>query len=231
MACYIQFSPSQPNGPTATCVTDYYEPLTPFMPNHTKEQHCLSQLTAVRISPTHEEQWLSSQYSMADDLDSNADLSVTAESRFDTDFRDSQPVLNQQFYHMLDDVLFNLPKDLYIEKLLQLTKNNDDNICVYRSILLKRAKTSNNCPNGDLRQRRTTSQGESRTRYAHDCYSLQHFITNNDPKILAGLFTNRKMSVRHGQTTIIPSSNCQQIELAELKTLILLKSCHKTYYK
>ena len=62
------------------------------------------------------------------------ELNLTVDPQIGTDICDSQPVANQQFYQVLDDVLYNLPKSLYIEKLLQLTRNNDDDICVYHSI-------------------------------------------------------------------------------------------------
>jgi len=72
-----------------------------------------------------------SQYTILDDYETNSDINITLESRLDTDIGViSQPVSNQRFYEMLDGVLFNLPRDLYIEKLLQLTKSNDDDMCV-----------------------------------------------------------------------------------------------------
>ncbi|KAL4228351.1 hypothetical protein ACF0H5_011398 [Mactra antiquata] len=188
MAYYIEdYSPSQPSRPTATYVTDNYEPTTP---GHMNDQSFLSQRTAVRLTPTNGQQWLNSQYSVLDDYENNIDLNMTIESRFDTDIGDSQPVSNQQFYQI--------------------------------SILLKRAKLSERCPNGSLRQRRTTSQGESHTRYAQDCYLLQQFITNNDPKPITELFTKRKMSFRPEQHTTISAPKSQQIETAELKSRINL---------
>lgn len=106
---------------------------------------------------------------------------------------DSQPVSNQQYVYTLDDVLFNLPKDLYTEKLIQLTHCNEDEIALYRSILLQKAQKSELCPKGSLIHRRTTKSEKSYHRYAVDCYALQEFINNNDPKILANMFTCKRV--------------------------------------
>ena len=46
----------------------------------------------------------------------------------------SQLILNQECFSLLDDELFNLPRTTYVEKLLELTERNDDNFCIYHTI-------------------------------------------------------------------------------------------------
>lgn len=108
----------------------------------------------------------------------------------------SQPRANQEFYTLLDQSLPNLSKDLYIEKLVSLTQKNDDDICMYRSILLKRARALESCPSGNLIQRRSTKSEESCSRYASDCYAIQEFINNDDPKLISDILIKKRYTVK-----------------------------------
>lgn len=49
-------------------------------------------------------------------------------------------------FQYLDTKLQNLPKDLYVQKLLELTSSNEHIIIDYRSLLCLRAKTMEGCP-------------------------------------------------------------------------------------
>lgn len=54
-------------------------------------------------------------------------------------------------FQYLDTKLQNLPKDLYVQKLLELTSSNEHIIIDYRSSLCLRAKTIENVPRATLR--------------------------------------------------------------------------------
>lgn len=59
----------------------------------------------------------------------------------------------------LDSNLQNLPKKLYVEKLLEITSSNEHFIHVadYRTYLCSKAKSSQGCPMGNLTARKTTN--------------------------------------------------------------------------
>ncbi|KAH3690196.1 hypothetical protein DPMN_193995 [Dreissena polymorpha] len=58
---------------------------------------------------------------------------------YETDNERSMTVCNHEYYTLLDNVLSNLPKTLYIGKLLQLCDKKDDDISTYRNMLYKHA--------------------------------------------------------------------------------------------
>lgn len=62
-------------------------------------------------------------------------------------------VSNGSDFQYLDTKLQNLPKDLYVQKLLQLTSSNEHIIIDYRSSLYLRAKIMEGCPSGNLTTR------------------------------------------------------------------------------
>ena len=95
----------------------------------------------------------------------------------------SEFVPNQEFYAMLDKELLNLPKDAYIEKLIEVSHNSDDTITWYRSVLCSRARSIQGCPLGKLFTRKSTNKSTSAEKYAHDCYMLQQFISGDSANI------------------------------------------------
>ena len=139
----------------------------------------------------------------------------------------SQPISNQEFFTMLDEFLYNLPKYLYVEKLVSLTQKDDENISMYRSILLKRAQESNDCPPGSLIQRRTTKSEESYERFANDCFIIQDFINTGDPKPLTDILVKRRTIIKSEFKDELSEHTSQlnktiQLEMAEMKSCIQL---------
>ena len=98
---------------------------------------------------------------------------------------ESRPICNQELFCKLDEILINLQRDLYIEQLIDQANNCEETNAMYRSILEQKARMSEKCPNAPLYRRRTTKLETSSKRYANDCYALQSFIDNDDPKALS----------------------------------------------
>ena len=216
-------SPSQPQGPSAEYVTEYGDHYTPYDNGLLEGVGDYTQLTA---SPLDDNVLYSNNVDQSQVTYNNCE----GQSLFQADNSfDSQPVGNQEFYLTLSDKLCNLPKDLYTDKLVELCNKNDDDICMFRSVLYKRAQKRINCPDGTLMHRRTTKSIDSYRRYALDCYTLQEFIDNGDPKVLVNVIAKRRMSMKpdtnENSTTLPELSKPLQTELAELKSQILsLKS-------
>jgi len=185
----LLLSPSQPQGPVATAVPlQDNEPLSPIVPFDSIDT---TELTNVPLLP--------SEVTFPTMIESRFEDSFAREQSFieprnESESGSSQPICNQQYFTLLDDILTNLPKAIYITKLVQLCKRNDDDICLYRSILYKRAQEIENCPVGSLMQRRSTENERSYTKYAKDCYCLQSFLNNEDAKILADIFAKNRSS-------------------------------------
>lgn len=59
-------------------------------------------------------------------------------------------------YASFDHALQNLPSELYVQKLLEITSNNEQLIKEYRYALLVNAKTIQGCLTGKLMTRKTT---------------------------------------------------------------------------
>ena len=109
---------------------------------------------------------------------------------------DSQPICNQGYFSKLDDALLNLPRELNIERLIEQANNCEETISMYRNILVNRARQSEKCPNGPLYTRRTTKLEISAKRYANDCYALQLFIDNDDPRVLTETIIKRRTTIK-----------------------------------
>ena len=57
----------------------------------------------------------------------------------DQNLFDSQPICNQECFSKLDDALLKLPRELYIERLIEQENNCEETISMYRNILVNRA--------------------------------------------------------------------------------------------
>lgn len=143
---------------------------------------------------------------------------------------DSQPICNQEFYTILDHELRNKPRELFVELLIEKANNCEETIAIYRNILANKARKSEKCPMGPLYTRRTTKMESSAKRYANDCFALQTFIDNKDPKVLTDVIAKRRTLIKSEPSdtcisTPMAGTNAIRIELAELKAQILeLKS-------
>ena len=125
---------------------------------------------------------------------------------------------------MLDSELSNKPRDLYVDKLIQRANGCEETIATYRHILAKRARQSDTFPNGPLCARRTTKLETSAKRYANDCFALQSFIYDNDPKHLTDVIVKRRITIKsepNAPDTTTIGITTFQIELAELKAQVL----------
>ena len=79
---------------------------------------------------------------------------------------------------------------------------------------------------GPLYARRTTKMESSAKRYANDCFALQTFMDNKDPKVLTEVIAKRRTLIKSEPSDTCISSpvagtNSIRIELAELKAQIL----------
>jgi hypothetical protein len=81
---------------------------------------------------------------------------------------------------------------MYIDKILELTKLSEITLSIYRDVLAKRSSDLKNCPVGDFIRRKTTNTSSSALKYARNCYLLQEFIGNGDPKAIYRKRTNRQ---------------------------------------
>ena len=70
-------------------------------------------------------------------------------------------ILQQTDIETRDASLQNLPKDMDVEKLLEMCLNNENMICWYRNVLCSRARLQTDCPKGTLINRKTTKSGSS----------------------------------------------------------------------
>ena len=101
-------------------------------------------------------------------------------------------------YQDLDQKLDNLPRQIYLERLLELSQNSEEFIISYRSYLAnsiqQSAQSSQPDTQADTRKlvtRRTTSNSKSIFKYASDCYILYMYIQGENVKI-DDLFTKDK---------------------------------------
>lgn len=94
-------------------------------------------------------------------------------------------------YASFDHALQNLPSELYVQKLLEITSNNEQLIKEYRYALLVKAKPIQGCPTGKLMTRKTTKSCPSSTRYARDCFALYLFC-NGDSSHVSDVFDKSK---------------------------------------
>lgn len=112
-------------------------------------------------------------------------------------------------FHYLDTKLQNLPKDLYVQKLLELTSSNEHIIIDYRSSLCFRAKTMEGCPSGNFTTRKSTKLISSVAKYAKDCFAL-HMFCSGDSSYLSDVFDKSK----HG------TSEFPKTSLIELRSVV-----------
>lgn len=216
----ILLSPSQPNGPEALFVAEKIDNDTVNNADNTTNY---TDLTNVPLLPSEVTNACNFENSFNDFY-----LSESYANYNDDETIDSQPKCNQEYYTILDEILCNLPKVLYINKLVQLCHDNDDDVRLYRSIIHKRAQEIPNCPSGTLIHRRTTENERSCTKYARDCYLLQQFINNRDPKYLTDVFTKPKLQQKSKNSVIYENnqSAALQAEMANVlsKTNLLSHS-------
>lgn len=70
--------------------------------------------------------------------------------------------------------------------------------------------------------RRTTKLETSSKRYANDCYALQSFIDNDDPRVLSETIAKKRIkSEPIDSNTPVVGMNSMKIEIAELKSQVL----------
>lgn len=112
------------------------------------------------------------------------------DNQVDATYLNDAPSTSTNDFVLFDNVLQNVPKEFYIEKLLQLSSSNEQIIIEYRALLCTRAKTIEGCPKGNLIQRRTTKGNPSSVRYAKDCYALYMFC-NGDTSHLTDVFDKK----------------------------------------
>lgn len=117
--------PLQDDSPLANlCISQHYETLTAVKLPYSGDMN--DSLQTERVFSLNESQMPEMNETITDFLDIS-----------------SHPVCNQRFFTMLDDILQNLTKDLYIEKAEEM-------MTIYRSILLSRAREADSCPQGTL---------------------------------------------------------------------------------
>lgn len=92
------------------------------------------------------------------------------------DYDSDGSLLSQSEIDNLDSNLQNLPKELYISKLLELCLSNESLILWYRGLLCTRARKFKDCPTGNLINRKTTKASSSAEKYARDCFTLYMFF-------------------------------------------------------
>ena len=103
----------------------------------------------------------------------------------------NETVSNQSDIENLDEHLQNLPRDLYISKLLELCSSCESRISQYRNALCLRARSISDCPKGNLMIRKSTKQSSCAERYARDCYTLNMFI-NGEKSGIKHVFDKHK---------------------------------------
>lgn len=120
----------------------------------------------------------------------------------------SMPPPNQQVYSNLDSTLYNLPRDIYIERLVSETSNNSNTIYWYRRILGERAKRIDKCPTGELKNRKSTSKSSSSYKLAADCYIITHYLQGDSSEIesIFSVSTLKKKKHSASESDIFQSS-------------------------
>ena len=120
---------------------------------------------------------------------------------------------NQDFIATLDESLADLPKDIYIEKLIEMTNDSENIITWYRTFLAGRAKSIQGCPLGKLITRKSTNKSTSIQKYARDCYTLYMFI-NGDNTGIEELFRKEECK------SVSESSTLPSINMVELRATL-----------
>lgn len=109
------------------------------------------------------------------------------------DYDSDGSLLSQSEIDNLDSNLQNLPKELYISKLLELCLSNESLILWYRGLLCTRARKFKDCPTGNLINRKTTKASSSAEKYARDCFTLYMFI-NSEKHGIENVFEKNRTS-------------------------------------
>jgi hypothetical protein len=137
-------------------------------------------------------------------------------------------VPNQDYIRRLDKELVNLPRDMYIEKLLEVAHDSEDIVTWYRSVLFSRARSFPGCPAGYLVVRKNRNGVSSLLKYARDCYSLAIFL-KGDPCEIDSIFSKKKSNLniqaehcerddQHSSVQAEQMINSARLSLAEIKS-------------
>lgn len=144
------------------------------------------------------------------------------EGHYDDSFMASSQIQqNQQLYYNLDNALVNLPRDLYVEKLINETRGDCDLILWYRRILNDRARLLDNCPKGELKGRKSTIKSTNIQKLAADCCKLSAFI-HGDSSEIDSVFTpstSKKQNHSASESNVHKSATFQT-ELIVMKSTI-----------
>lgn len=127
--------------------------------------------------------------------------------------------LKDVVHDQLDMELSDLPKDMYIPRLLVLVNNCEETISGYRTELASRARGCQNPPTGVLRERRNSPKGSILEKYANDCFLLYQFIFGNLSEI-DDLFKRGNSSVRQVPSTPRRLATDDNYELMSLKNTV-----------
>jgi hypothetical protein len=107
------------------------------------------------------------------------------------------PLKNTEYDHF-DIQLSNLTKACFIEKLFELTQNDENQVMAYRSHQAVIAKPLDGCPTGRLMTRKSTANSSSVSKYVYDCYTLYMFIRGDTSGDIEKVFSR---TLRCAQTT------------------------------
>lgn len=127
----------------------------------------------------------------------NSDLYVECIMSGQECFSESTSVANEQMqtapdFDEVDQILDGLPKDLYIDKLLICSNDQEKTIQLYRDRLAEKARDIEGCPVGALVCRRTTLKCPSIQKNAMDCYNLYMFLKGEKSAIIDDIFNKNK---------------------------------------
>ncbi|KAL4221070.1 hypothetical protein ACF0H5_019332 [Mactra antiquata] len=87
--------------------------------------------------------------------------------------------LDEVILDRIDNELEGIPKDQFINRLLESTDSSEEMLSNYRSELSKRAKRVCNTPLGMLKDRRKTRKESASMKYANDCFLLKQYLDGN----------------------------------------------------
>ena len=125
---------------------------------------------------------------------------------------DTVHVLQQSDIESLDRQLENLPCTLYVQRLLDITSNNEEMVLWYRGVLCSRARNLEGCPKGNLKSRKSTKGGLSIQKYATDCYGINIFL-HGDPSKVDEIFD--------GKTNVItPKPLSAKVDSVEIRVTV-----------
>lgn len=63
---------------------------------------------------------------------------------------ENESISNAEYINLIDSQLQNLPKEIYVNELLELLDDDENKVMWYRNVLYSRAKTLPDCPPGRL---------------------------------------------------------------------------------